>query len=80
LHSSYLGGSQRELGNWIAIDADGNAYVTGATQSSDFPTTLGAFQPAFSGGDPNSSDPNTLGRDAFVAKIVDVALPPPVQP
>jgi len=47
VYSTYLGGSNpnydQELGNGIAVDADGNAYVTGITASRDFPTTAHAF-------------------------------------
>src|SRR5439155_6510395 len=45
VYSTYLGGSGGEAGHAIAVDAAGHAYVTGATGSPDFPTTLGAFQP-----------------------------------
>jgi len=34
----------------VAADANGNAYLTGLTYSSDFPTTPGAFDRAHSGG------------------------------
>ncbi|SMF28017.1 Beta-propeller repeat-containing protein [Paenibacillus barengoltzii] len=44
IYSTYLEGSGDETGNDIAIDASGNAYVTGVTTSSDFPVTPGAFQ------------------------------------
>ncbi|MGH9774471.1 MAG: SBBP repeat-containing protein [Candidatus Acidiferrales bacterium] len=37
MYSSYLGGSGSDAGDAIAADAAGNAYVTGATDSSDFP-------------------------------------------
>jgi len=37
--SSYLGGSDRDMGVGIAVDADSFVYVTGYTYSSDFPTT-----------------------------------------
>jgi hypothetical protein len=38
-----LGGGGRRVGGGIAVDADGNAAMTGTTLSSDFPTTVGAF-------------------------------------
>ncbi len=44
LYSTYLGGSMWDLPYGIAIDTSGNAYITGGTQSPDFPTTPGAFQ------------------------------------
>jgi uncharacterized repeat protein (TIGR01451 family) len=44
VYSTYLGGSTSTEGNGIAVDASGNAYVTGFTRSSDFPVTSNAFQ------------------------------------
>src|SRR5437867_4752142 len=55
VYSTYLGGSGGETGNAIAVDAAGHAYVTGATGSPDFPTTLGAFQPVHGSYDHNSA-------------------------
>ncbi|MGD0289798.1 MAG: SBBP repeat-containing protein [Candidatus Binataceae bacterium] len=66
-YSTYLGGSTagENSGEGIAVDSSGNAYVTGGAQSSDFPTTAGAFQTTF-GGD----------GDAFVTKIATDNTPP----
>jgi hypothetical protein len=53
VYSTFLGGIGREQGQGIAVDANGNAYVTGITESPDnpftsayegFPVTPGAFQ------------------------------------
>ena len=43
VYSTYLGGSGDDQAKGIAVDAAGNAYVTGITFSTDFPSTLGAF-------------------------------------
>jgi hypothetical protein len=43
-YSTYLGGSVHDEAHAIAADSRGNAYVTGSTQSYDFPTTENAFQ------------------------------------
>jgi hypothetical protein len=43
-YSTYLDGSFGSIGNGIAVDSTFHAYVTGATESADFPTTSGAFQ------------------------------------
>src|SRR5207249_2083047 len=53
------GGTGPDLNSKVAIDSSGNAYVTGTTASPDFPTTLGAYQTKFGGGD----------ADAFVSKL-----------
>lgn len=58
IYSTYLGGSGGDSGSGIAVDSAGNAYVTGYTQSTDFPTK-NPLQPAYAGGT----------DDIFVAKI-----------
>ena len=64
-YSTYLGGDNYDEGNGIAVDAAGNAYVTGDANSADFPTTPGAFQTTLGGG-------TCFGgpcSDAFVTKL-----------
>jgi len=64
VYSTYLGGSSADYGNGIAVDSSGSAYVVGATQSTDFPTTSGAFQTTCGG--------NACAEgwaDAFVTKL-----------
>lgn len=56
VYSTFLGGCGREQGMAVVVDLGGNAFVTGWTESPNFPTTTGAFQ--------------TTGTfDAFVTKI-----------
>lgn len=49
VYSTYLGGIYSDIAEGIAVDGSGNAYVTGATESANFPTTPAAFQPQFVG-------------------------------
>ncbi len=66
VYSTYLGGSNGNKGNAIAIDSSGNAYITGQTSSNNFPTTAGAFQTA---------QPSNI-NSAFVTKLTPVSLAP----
>jgi len=65
IFSTYLGGTGNEEGKGIALDLTGNAYVTGGTFSTDFPSTGGAFQPSYRGG----------AFDTFVTKLANLAFP-----
>lgn len=59
IYSTYLGGSGGDSGNGIAVDTSGNAYITGETQSNDFPTASALFESHSSGG----------VVDTFIAKL-----------
>jgi uncharacterized repeat protein (TIGR01451 family) len=64
-YSTYLGGSDRQIGYGIVPDGDGNAWVTGRTYSTDFPTTTNAIQPALADTSSNS--------DAFLTHIISAS-------
>ncbi|MCE3294945.1 MAG: cell surface glycoprotein (s-layer protein) related protein [Crocinitomicaceae bacterium] len=58
LYSTYIGGSGTDLGRAIALDASGNAYITGSTASSNYDVTPGVFQAVLG-----------ANKDIFVTKL-----------
>ncbi len=58
LLSSYIGGSGREESYYIRSDSNENLYISGFTTSSDFPTTLHAYDTSYNG-----------GQDGFIIKM-----------
>lgn len=58
VYSTFVGGSSPEVGNGIAVDGAGSAYVTGVTLSANYPTTAGTFDRSLGG-----------LQDAFVSKL-----------
>lgn len=58
IYSTFLGGSGIDDALGLAVDPSGIVYLAGFTESTDFPTTAGAFQTV-----------NAGGFDAFVASI-----------
>ncbi len=64
LYSTYLGGSKNDFGSGIAVDAAGNAYITGQTLSTNFPN-FAARQKSLNG-----------TNDVFLVKILPVAPTP----
>ena len=59
IYSTFLGGSDRsEKARAIAVDTSGQAYITGYTDSNDFPTTAGAYDTTHNG-----------SNDVFITKL-----------
>lgn len=58
VYSTYMGGIFPDVGNAIAADSTGNAYIAGTTRSINFPTSAGSLQATFVG-----------VSDAFAAKL-----------
>ena len=59
VYASYIGGAGDDIATGIAIDQPGNAYISGYTSSTGFPTTPGVPQPSYGGGP----------YDAFIVKL-----------
>jgi hypothetical protein len=66
LYSTFLGAENNEAGYGVAVDAAGNAYLTGYTRSNHFPTAGEVPGDVYQGG----------GIDAFIAKLYLNGQPP----
>jgi len=62
--ATFIGGSAYDEPAGLAVDADGNMYLGGSTDSADLPTTQAALQSVYDG-----------STDAFIAKISPVSAP-----
>ncbi len=70
VYATYLGGSASDSAGAIALDSAANVYLSGSTNSSDFPVTPGVIQGTFGGGNCKGSGGATVPcPDAFVAKL-----------
>jgi hypothetical protein len=71
VYSTYIGGSNPDYGYAIAVDGSGNAYVTGATYSTDYDVTPGAFQTTNGGsGDVFVTKLNETGTDLVYSTYI----------
>lgn len=70
LYSTYMGGGGIDEGQGVTIDGGGLVYATGKTDSDDFPTTAGVYDPTH----------NSIETDAFVAKMTLAEQPPTPTP
>jgi large repetitive protein len=61
VYSTYIGPAGYTFENKIAVDNSGCAFITGSTTSSDFPSTFGAYDETFNG-----------GNEAYICKINDI--------
>ena len=68
VYSTYLGGSQEDHVNGIALDASGDAYLTGQTNSSNFPVQ-GGFQPQYTAASCGSALSSFPCFESFVSEL-----------
>ena len=54
IYSTFIGGGNEDEATGVAVDSIGDAYITGYTMSPDYPSTVGAVQPHYSGRSQNA--------------------------
>lgn len=62
--ATFLGGERRDVSTDLVVDGQGHLYVAGLTESTDFPTTPGAYDATHNGGWPQGYE-----SDVFIAKL-----------
>jgi uncharacterized protein (TIGR03437 family) len=69
-YATYFGGSATETLGGLALDSSGNAYISGTTQSTDLPTTTGAFQSKWNYTQYQSNSAAFVAKFSSAAKLV----------
>ena len=68
IYSLLLGGSRNDMGLGFGLDGSGNVYISGGTNSSDFPVTSNAYDTTFNGG--GDDNWGYVYGDCFVTKLI----------
>ena len=71
VYAAFLGGEGSETPHSCLTDSDGRLIIFGSTSSTNFPTTVGAFDRSFNGGDPselsvNGGNPDPIGGVSYL--------------
>lgn len=70
VYSTYLGGSDSDIGYGMDIDEGGNAYITGMTYSADYPTTTNSFSTTYNMIDAFVTEINSTGTDLVYSTLL----------